>query len=119
LAKGMVALFEARSDKIHPVLSDRIARHADSKRFLEIYDCGYLIQSTRLGGWRDRIGRQWNRFAHTINWRFNRIITARDGHEMLKLGALLPQMRDWDAGMEYFLKERAEKTIVNETKPAN
>jgi hypothetical protein len=106
LAKGMVGLFEARSEKYPPTFIEGLKRHREGKRSLEIYDCGYLIQTIRIGGWRDWFGSRWNRIAHTVNSRLNRTVIADDGHEMFKEGALVPTMRNWNAGVNYFLKER-------------
>ena len=109
LAKGMVALFEVRPDTFRLGFAESIRRHMESDRYMDIYDSGFLVQTFRIGGWRDRIGTRWNRFAHSINWRFNRKVTTNDGRELLKVGAILPTLRNWQSGVDYFLDSFQEE----------
>lgn len=108
LAKGMVVKFGVCSDKLSKECASRILAFCGGRQELQILDCGYLVQTFPIGGWRDRIGAKWNFLAGRTNRKFDRIIKANDGHKMLKLGKVLPTLRNYQWGVDCFLKDIKE-----------
>jgi len=101
LGKGMVGMFEIRSD-------DKCMKHfrlppVETDRYLDIEAAGYNVQSFRIGGWRDKLAADWNRVAYRINRRFDKRGTTHTGRAWLKPGNMLPVFRDVDSSLRYFL----------------
>ena len=115
LAKGMVALFEVRSDSRNKQFLESVCSRLSDRSWLEIYDSGYLVQSFRVGGWRDYVGAKWNHIAWQINRRFDRRFKMADGSAAVKLGAIVPKLRNWQWGVDCFFKEIAADRQVGVT----
>ena len=111
-AQGMIGAFRLKSTDLenhngHGI--NMLRKLEDVKRCdatIHVYSQDFLVAEFRLWQRFYWLRSLWNRFAHSVNWKFNRDVKVSDGTPRLKFGRLLPTFNlDIQRRLECFVRD--------------
>jgi hypothetical protein len=121
-AQGMIGAFRLKSSDlarndghgIRMLAKLENAKRCDAK--IHVYSQDFLVAEFRLWHRFYWMKSMWNRFAHKVNWKFNKDVTISDGTTRLKLGKVLPSFNvDSQWRLECFVRDTVKESPTSQS----